>query len=238
MLLRSKLKSSLQLGPLDCGPANLRALCLNAGVRVDNERLRSLCDTTRAGSSLFRLHEAAETLGFHARLRSLDLYDLRDHAATYLPVIVALQTGAPLHHFVTIYRFRGDRVVAMDPAYGVRDVSFEEMLARTVTSELPYRSHDVKSEEQSDENREELLEKLAAYGVPTEQARAWIQRHSLFFVDDCLKYVELVRHRRGGDGIGTARDVLAALLEKESFRLPGQHPTLERSPPGGGWGRA
>jgi hypothetical protein len=80
MFRGSKPKSSLQLGPLDCGPANLRALCLNAGVRVDNDRMRSLCDTTRAGSSLFRLHDAAEALGFNARLRSLDLYEAEARA--------------------------------------------------------------------------------------------------------------------------------------------------------------
>ena len=228
MFRRAKLKSSLQLGPLDCGPANLRALCLNAGVRVDNERVRSLCDTTRAGSSLFRLHEAAETLGFHARLRSLDLYDLRDHAETYLPVIVALQTGAPLHHFVTLHRFRRDRVVVMDPAFGVREMAFDEVLARTVVSELPYRSHDVKSEEQSAENREELLGKLALHGIPAVQASAWLDRHSFFFVDDCLKYVELIGSRREGKGLGSNRDILVAILENESYRLPDQFGTIIR----------
>lgn len=228
MLQRSKLKSSLQLGPLDCGPANLRALCLNAGVRVDNDRMRSLCDTSRAGSSLFRLHEAAEALGFSARLRSLDLYDLRDHASTYLPVIVALQTGGSLHHFVTIHGFRGDRVTVMDPAFGVREVPFEEMRARMVGAELPYKTDDIKSEEKSDENRKELLDKLVVHGVAHGTASTWLDRHSLFFVDDCLKYVELLRTRVGSRGLGSDAQLLTALLEKESLQLPEEFGTIVR----------
>ena len=228
MLRRRKLKSSLQLGPLDCGPANLRALCLNAGVRVDNDRMRSLCDTSRAGSNLFRLHEAAEALGFSARLRSLDLYDLRDHASTYLPVIVALQTGASLHHFVTIHGFRGDRVIVMDPAFGVREMPFEEMRARIVGSELPYKTDDIKSEEKSEENRRELLDKLESHGVAHDTATGWIDRHSLFFIDDCLKYAELLRTRAGSHGLGTDAAVLTALLGDESLQLPDQFGTLVR----------
>src|SRR5262245_47378178 len=226
MFRGAKLESSLQLGPLDCGPANLRALCLNAGVKVDNDRMRSLCDTSRAGSSLFRLHEAAEALGFYARLRSLDLYDLRDHASTYLPVIVALQTGGSLYHFVTIHGFRGDRVTVMDPAMGVREVSFEDMRALIVSSELPYRTDDIKSEEKSDENRHELLEKLVARGVPGDSAIAWLDRHSLFFVDDCLKYVELLRTRASAPALGNDYQVLTALLERETLQLPERFGTI------------
>jgi ABC-type bacteriocin/lantibiotic exporter with double-glycine peptidase domain len=228
MFRGSKPKSSLQLGPLDCGPANLRALCLNAGVRVDNDRMRSLCDTTRAGSSLFRLHDAAEALGFNARLRSLDLYDLRDHASTYLPVIVALNTGGSLHHFVTIHGFRGDRVIVIDPAFGVREVPFEEMRASIVGTELPYKIEDIRSEENSQDNQAELLDKLTAYSIPRSVADGWIERHSLFFIDDCLKYVEVLGARPHGRSLGAPANVLTALLEHETLELPEQFGTVIR----------
>ncbi|MDD5720252.1 MAG: ATP-binding cassette domain-containing protein [Candidatus Krumholzibacteria bacterium] len=217
---RPRLRPSLQLGPLDCGPANLRAVCRIHGLQVDNARIRALCGTNDAGTGLFGLAEALEQLGLRAALRPLDLYDLRDHADIYLPAIVGLDVGGPLDHFVTIHGFRGDQVRVMDPATGFVHLDFDNLRERMRRLPAFLPGDQVRAEEACPENRREIEEKLAARGVVPGTIRRWIESESLFFLDDCLKYVERVCAAGGGASLGTPRRILTALIDHRGFQLP------------------
>lgn len=217
---RSRPRASLQLGPLDCGPANLRALCEIHGLHVDNARIRGLCRTSDTGTGLFGLVEALELLGLSAELKPLDLYDVRDHADLYLPAIVGLDIGGPLDHFITIHEFRGDRVRVMDPAVGFSELDFEDLRRRMRRLPAFLPSDQMKAEEECFENRREIEQKLMARGIDPSTIRRWLETESLFFLDDCLKYVERVAAARLGTSLGTPRQILAALVDARSFQLP------------------
>lgn len=215
-----RLRASLQMGPVDCGPANLRALCLNSGIIVDNPHIRDLCSTSQSGTSLFGLRDAAEALGFDAQLCPLDLYDLRDHADSYLPVIVTLRARGPLHHFVTIYAFRGDAVIIMDPIVGIIKMEFDELRSRMHRSAVPFADDMLQSEESSPANRHEILQRLLANGITASEAEAWVERHSLFLIDDCLKYADLLENSLSKRTFSSRRAILRGLLETDILTLP------------------
>ena len=97
---RLRLRKSLQLGPVDCGPANLRALCEGWGIQATNLEVRSACGMNNAGTSIFGLNKAAGELGLITELKPLDLFDLRDHADLYLPAIIAVEANQDYLHFL------------------------------------------------------------------------------------------------------------------------------------------
>jgi ATP-binding cassette subfamily B protein len=48
----------------DCGPTCLKIIAKNYGKNLNIQQLRSLSETTREGSNLLNLSEAAEQIGF------------------------------------------------------------------------------------------------------------------------------------------------------------------------------
>ena len=59
----NKFPHYLQYDDMDCGPACLRIICKYYGKSFSLERLRLLTHTTRAGSTLLDLSDAAEEIG-------------------------------------------------------------------------------------------------------------------------------------------------------------------------------
>lgn len=76
------------------------------------ERLRQLCETTREGSSLHFLADAAEKIGFRSLGVKINFEQLRDDAP--LPAIVFWNK----YHFVVVYKIKKDTVYVSDPAHG------------------------------------------------------------------------------------------------------------------------
>jgi len=221
----------LQLGPVDCGPANLRALCLSSGVHVDNATIRTRCGMTQAGSSLSGLCEAAKSLGFDAQMRQLDLYDLRDHADCYLPAIVVLKTTGNLLHFVTVHAFKKNRVVVMDPAVGMTTLDIEHLRIRMHRTTIPFKWDALQEEEASQENRDELFRQLVNRGVSESDGVRWLNNHSLFYIDDCVKYVDMLEAKRAIRALDSPREILHRLLEDQSYVLPAGFGTTILSEP-------
>ncbi len=83
----------------DCGPACLKIISKHYGKSISLQKLRHLSETTRTGSSLMDLSEAAENIGF----RSLGV------KVSYKNLIEAPLPGI-LHwnksHFVVLYEVR------------------------------------------------------------------------------------------------------------------------------------
>lgn len=125
----------------DCGPTCLRIVAKYYGKNIPLQHIRQLSETTREGSSLLGLSEAAEKMGFRTLGVKLSLEKL---AEADLPCILHWNKN----HFVVLYDwkqgagiwkfFKGNkhvpspsgrvRVGISDPAHGLLTYTKEEFL--------------------------------------------------------------------------------------------------------------
>ena len=111
---------------MDCGPTCLQIITrhYNRSIQLTELRIRSF--TTREGSSLLGLSDAAESLGFHTAGIKLTWPQFRDEAP--LPCIVHWNQN----HFVVVYKIAKKRgkwyVYVSDPAAGLLRYSEEQFL--------------------------------------------------------------------------------------------------------------
>lgn len=106
----------------DCGPTCLRIIAKYYGKLISLQEIRNMSETTRSGSSLLKLSDAAEALGFKTVGAMLDFKRLE---RAQLPVVVHWNK----HHFVVVYNIKNGRVYLSDPAYGLVQLSKEEFLS-------------------------------------------------------------------------------------------------------------
>jgi ATP-binding cassette subfamily B protein len=116
---RRRYPALLQLSETDCGAACLSMILRYYGKHVSINRLRSLSNVNREGSTLYSISEAAEELGFHSR----GVKALPDHLEKLELPAIAHWEG---FHYVVLYEVRRNRVVVADPAIGLRKLSREE----------------------------------------------------------------------------------------------------------------
>ena len=111
----------------DCGPTCLKIIAKHHGKTLNIQRLRQLSETTREGSNLLLLSEAAEQTGFRTMGLKLSLEELSD---VPLPCILHWNNN----HYVVLYRIKtrksvAEKVYISDPAYGLIEYSQEEFLS-------------------------------------------------------------------------------------------------------------
>lgn len=109
----------------DCGPTCLRIIAKHYGKLISLPEIRNISETTREGSSLLKLSEAADEMGFKTIGAKLDFNKLKNAP---LPLIVHYDKN----HFVVVYRIKNDVVYLSDPAYGLIKLSKEEFIARWI----------------------------------------------------------------------------------------------------------
>lgn len=97
---------------MDCGPTCLRMVAKYSGKSISLERLRNLCETTKLGSSLKGMSDAAENIGFRTLAVKIDLKSLKKEAP--LPGICFWNK----QHYVVIYKIKGEKFFVADPARG------------------------------------------------------------------------------------------------------------------------
>ncbi len=102
-----------QLEAKDCGPTCLRIVCKHYGKTISLQNIRTLSETTREGSSLLGLSDAAENIGFKTLGVKLDYKTLQEEAP--LPCIIHWNKK----HFVVVYKVSKEKVYISDPAYGL-----------------------------------------------------------------------------------------------------------------------
>ena len=110
---------------MDCGPTCLRIIAKYYGKSYSLKVLRDLSDTTREGSSLSSISEAAEQIGFKtigARISFEQLEELP------LPAIVFWEKK----HFVVIYKITKKKVYISDPGFGLTSFSREEFIEKWI----------------------------------------------------------------------------------------------------------
>ena len=107
-----KFPSYIQTESKDCGPTCIKIIAKHFKRTLSIQELRSLSETTREGSSLFNLSDAAESIGF----RTLGVkvsYD--EFKKAVFPCIVHWNNN----HYVVVYKIKKDIVYVSDPGHGL-----------------------------------------------------------------------------------------------------------------------
>lgn len=113
-----------QLESKDCGPSCLRIIAKYYGKNFSIAHLRQLCQTTREGSSLLGISEAAEAIDMRSLGARLTFERLKKEAS--LPCIVHWGQS----HFVVVYKIKRNKVYVSDPAHGLITYKPDEFLKR------------------------------------------------------------------------------------------------------------
>ncbi len=113
----------LQPDSKDCGPTCLRIVSKHYGKSISLQQIRHLSETTREGSSLLGLSDAAEDLGFRSLGVQIDFNTLTEEVP--LPCIVHWNK----QHFVVVYKIdKNNLVYISDPSYGLITYTREEFI--------------------------------------------------------------------------------------------------------------
>ncbi len=123
MINAKKFPHFSQLDTKDCGPTCLKIVAKYYGKTISQQKLQELCETTRQGTSLAFVSEAAENIGFRTLGIKINLKKLEKEAP--LPCIAYL----PLQrHFVVIYKITKDKIYISDPAHDLINYNKNEFL--------------------------------------------------------------------------------------------------------------
>jgi len=113
---------------MDCGPTCLRIIAKHYGRSISLPKLRVLSETTREGSSLKTISNAAEKIGFRTLGVKVNFEKLQKEAP--LPCIVYWRQ----QHFVVVYKISspkgrsGGAVYVSDPAHGLLVYTKDEFI--------------------------------------------------------------------------------------------------------------
>jgi len=114
---------SLQHDQSDCGVACLLSLIQYYGGVHTLEELRILSGTTREGTTLLGLYQAANQLGFEAEGNEATIEVLKD----YLDPLILHVKIEELEHYIVCYGYKDGFFIIGDPAKGVEKLSTEEL---------------------------------------------------------------------------------------------------------------
>ena len=122
--MKKKFPNYIQPDSKDCGPTCLRIVRKYYKRTISLQQIRNLSETTREGSSLLGLSDAAEDLGFRSLGVQIDFTTLRDEVP--LPCVVHWNKN----HFVVVYNIdKNDKVYVSDPSYGLITYTREEFIS-------------------------------------------------------------------------------------------------------------
>lgn len=105
----------------DCGPTCLKIIAKHYGKTLNIQQLRSLSETTREGSNLLNLSEAAEQIGFRTLGVKLSFEKVNE-----APLPCILHWNA--NHYVVLYKIKRDKIFISDPAFGLLEYNSEEFI--------------------------------------------------------------------------------------------------------------
>jgi len=108
----SKFPHYKQAESKDCGPTCIKIVAKHYGKTIHIQNLRNLAETTREGSSLLGLSEAAEKIGFHTIGVKVNFEKLLE---VPLPCIVHWNKN----HFAVLYKIKKSTIYISDPAHGL-----------------------------------------------------------------------------------------------------------------------
>ncbi|MEB3380279.1 peptidase domain-containing ABC transporter [Flavobacterium psychrophilum] len=107
-----KFPKYIQLDNKDCGPTCLKIINKYYGRSINIQELRQLSETTREGSNLLTLSDAAEKIGFRTLGAKLNLKKLEE---VPLPCILYWNNN----HYVVLYKIKKGNYYISDPSHGL-----------------------------------------------------------------------------------------------------------------------
>lgn len=114
----------LQLDQSDCGVACLLSLVNYYDGESSLEHLRKLSGTSKQGTTLLGLYQAAQDLGFDAQGNEADIKAIIEHnEPTILHVVIEEQ----LQHYVICYGYNGKTFTIGDPGKGTYEYTREQL---------------------------------------------------------------------------------------------------------------
>lgn len=113
-----------QLDQSDCGVACLLSLIQYYGGSNNLEKLRELSGTTKQGTTLLGLYQAANKLGFTAQGNEADVQAVINHKE---PLILHVVIEERLQHYVICYGYEKDKFIIGDPAKGITTYTKEQL---------------------------------------------------------------------------------------------------------------
>ncbi|MDH6600029.1 ABC-type bacteriocin/lantibiotic exporter with double-glycine peptidase domain [Myroides gitamensis] len=117
----NKFPNYIQADSKDCGPTCLKIIAKFYRKKLNIQKLRELCETTREGSTLFSISNAAEQVGFRTMGIKISLLDLKEAP---LPCILFWNKN----HFVVLYKVKKGKYYISDPAFGLLEYTEQEVL--------------------------------------------------------------------------------------------------------------
>jgi len=121
--LKKKFPFYKQPDTKDCGPTCLRIVSKYYGKSISLQQIRNLSETTREGSSLLGLSDAAENLGFRSMGVQIDFNTLKEEVS--FPCVAHWNKN----HFVVVYKIdKNNKVYISDPSYGLITYTREEFI--------------------------------------------------------------------------------------------------------------
>lgn len=114
----------------DCGPTCLKIIAKHYDKVIPIQKLRTLSETTRAGSHLIGISEAAERIGFRTLGVKITLEDLRDAP---LPCILHWNKN----HYVVLYKIKKNTFYIADPAHGLLKYNKQDFLKSWLGLNVP-----------------------------------------------------------------------------------------------------
>ncbi|MBB4800572.1 ATP-binding cassette subfamily B protein [Flavobacterium nitrogenifigens] len=103
----------------DCGPTCLKIIAKHYGKTINIQELRDFSETTREGSNLLFLSDAAEKIGFRTLGVKLSVSRIEEAP---LPCILHWNND----HYVVLYKIKKGKFYISDPAFGLLEYSKEE----------------------------------------------------------------------------------------------------------------
>ncbi|QLC67279.1 peptidase domain-containing ABC transporter [Flavobacterium sp. LPB0248] len=116
---------TLQLDQSDCGPSCLLSIIKLYNGNSSLEKIRELSGTTKQGTTMLGLYQAANKLGFNAEGCEADINSLIEHNK---PVILHLLIENQLEHYVICYKYsEKEGFLVGDSSVGIYNLSIEQL---------------------------------------------------------------------------------------------------------------
>ncbi len=114
-----------QLDLADCGVAALLGIIRFYGGDEHLERLRERSGTSRQGTTLLGLYQAAQHLGFTVNAWQAD--GIENLRTVTFPCILHVLKDGRLSHYIVCYGYEENNVLVGDPASGITTITGEEL---------------------------------------------------------------------------------------------------------------
>jgi ATP-binding cassette subfamily B protein len=113
-----------QQDQFDCGVACLLSVINYLGGESKLERLRELSGTSKQGTKLLGLYQAAAEVGLEAEAYKANIENLKKQTD---PCILHILKECCLQHYVIFYGMEGGKFIISDPAEGVKQLTADEL---------------------------------------------------------------------------------------------------------------